>query len=327
MAGVAGVQKKRVVFFGTPEFSVPSLQKLVESNEFDVVLVVSQPDRPAGRKMQLKASHTKEYALSQGLSVATPEKAKEASFLEKLKSVNADLAVVVAYGQILSQSLLDIFSGEVFNLHASLLPHLRGAAPIQRALMNCDSETGVTLQRVVQKLDAGPILGLRRLKIREDHNATILFDELSQIGSELLTDELVRYLEGSLKVQEQDESKVTIAKKIEKDEARILWNQLEAKYVKGLVDGLVVWPKAYFLWKSKPVKILKARLVGGNDAAVFGRTIEAGRVLMSDDGLLIVGCSRNSAIEIVEVLPESRSRMTAKDFIIGFGLNTDDILE
>jgi methionyl-tRNA formyltransferase len=210
------MSKVRILFLGTPEFAAASLRRLIEDNHFDIAAVVSQPDRPAGRKMQLKASPVKELALSYGLQVLTPETVNTEDFRSQILALGCESAAVVAFGQILGQKFLDLFPRGCVNIHGSLLPLWRGAAPIQRSIMAGDRESGVALQIVVRKLDAGPLLGIRRMAIADEMDANQLHDELKIMGADLLHIEYMDYLRGNLTPIPQDEALVTIAPKIDK---------------------------------------------------------------------------------------------------------------
>ena len=199
------MSRVRVLFLGTPEFAVTSLQRLIDDEHFEVVAVVSQPDRPAGRKMQLKPSPVKEVALAKGLPVFTPETVNTEEFRAKILELKPESAAVVAFGQILGQKFLDLFPKGCVNVHGSLLPRWRGAAPIQRAVMAGDAETGVALQIVVRKLDAGPVLGIRRLPLSDSMNAFELHEALKGLGADLLHVEYIDYLRGNLFPIAQDE--------------------------------------------------------------------------------------------------------------------------
>ncbi|MES2857137.1 MAG: methionyl-tRNA formyltransferase, partial [Bdellovibrionota bacterium] len=235
------MSKVRILFLGTPEFAASSLRRLIADDHFEIVGVITQPDRPAGRKMQLKASPVKELALLSGLRVFSPETVNTEEFRNEIALLRAESAAVVAFGQILGQKFLDLFPKGAVNVHGSILPRWRGAAPIQRAVMAGDEESGVTLQIIVRKLDAGPLLGERRLKVPDDMNALELHDSLKDLGAELLLREYFDYLRGHLNPVPQDEALVTIAAKIDKAEALIDWS-LPAKAVHDKVRGLQMGP-------------------------------------------------------------------------------------
>ncbi|WP_373997909.1 methionyl-tRNA formyltransferase [Bdellovibrio bacteriovorus] len=313
------MSKVRVCFLGTPEFAVTSLQALLKDEHFEVVGVVTQPDRPAGRKLQLTPSPVKVLAQEHNLKVISPESLKaDAAAVAEIASWGAEVGVVVAFGQILTQSFLDSFRFGCVNVHGSVLPRWRGAAPIQRAIEAGDLESGVTLQKMVKKLDAGDIIGIRRVKITPEMNALELHDKLAELGADLLRVELMDYVRGNLAPTPQDESQVTIAKKIEKHESQIDWN-LSAKAIDGKIRGFVYGPGVFTLLQGKKLKLHKAIPVSGSVSAEPGSitTINADHLsVATGDGIL----------KIYEVQPESRNRMKVADFLKGHDLKVGDKL-
>ena len=311
------MSKVRILFLGTPEFAVASLRRLIEDDHFEIVGVVSQPDRPAGRKMQLKASPVKELALQHGLKVFTPETVNTQEFRDQIASLGAESAAVVAFGQILGQKFLDLFPHGCVNVHGSLLPRWRGAAPIQRSIMEGDTETGVALQIVVKKLDAGPVLGIRRLALTDEMDAMQLHDELKVLGADLLHIEYMDYLRGNLQPVPQDESLVTIAPKIDKAEARIDW-KLPARTIFNRIRGLAMGPSAYTVRAGQMLKVHKTRVVS-NEA----RQASAGQIVDVTSQSFQVACGQG-ILEVLEVQPESRSRQTVSDYLRGYPLKVGE---
>lgn len=305
----------RVCFLGTPDFAVEGLKTLCADEHFEVVGVITQPDRPAGRKLQLTPSSVKQFALAQGLPVISPESLKNNPLiLDEVKSWSAELAVVIAYGQILTEDFLKSFIYGCVNLHASLLPQWRGAAPIQRAIEAGDKFTGVTLQKMVKKLDAGDVLGSRKTLIQEGEDSKSLFVRLSQLGNELLHVELMDYVRGNLVPTPQDEKLVTYAKKIEKVESFILWNQ-SAVGIERKIRAFTMGPGCHTVLENKILKIHSSKVETHFQApgATPGEIVdirENSMVLATGDGFL----------EVFEVQPESRSRMKVKDFLKGYPL-------
>lgn len=318
------MSKVRVCFLGTPEFAVTSLQALLDDEHFEVVGVVTQPDRPAGRKMQLTPSPVKSLALSRGLPVLTPESLrKEPESVEQIRAWRAEVAVVVAFGQILTQAFLDMFPFGAVNVHGSILPRWRGAAPIQRGIEAGDTESGVTLQKMVKKLDAGDIIGLRRVPLDSEITAMELHDKLAVLGADLLRVELMDYVRGNLVPQPQDESLVTYAHKIDKAESEIRW-ELPAVAIHNKIRALTMGPGSYTLLGGKKLKIHKTQVrdSGGASSPLFP---EAGRLLDVTDKYLSVRCG-TGVLNIFEVQPESRTRMTVADFLKGHPLKAGDHL-
>lgn len=315
--------KLRIVFLGTPEFAAASLRRLIADDHFEIAAVVSQPDRPAGRKMQLKASPVKELALSHGLKVYTPETVNTDEFRAEMKALNAESAAVVAFGQILGQKFLDLFPRGCVNVHASVLPRWRGAAPIQRAIMAGDQESGVALQIIVKKLDAGPLLGLRRLPVGDEMNAIQLHDNLKELGADMLHVEYMDYLRGNLMPVPQDESLVTIAPKIDKAESRIDWNR-GAREIHNLVRGLAMGPLPFAVRGGQMLKILNTRVLDDDAASGPAGSFRA----VTTDGVsrLEVNCGPG-VLSVAEVQPESRSRMTVAEYLRGYPAPGGDTFE
>ena len=308
------MSRVRILFLGTPDFAVAALRQLIDDDHFEIVAVVSQPDRPSGRKMQLKASPVKELALAHGLAVYTPETVNTEEFRSMIASLNAESAAVVAFGQILGQKFLDLFPRGSVNVHGSLLPKWRGAAPIQRSVMAGDSETGVALQIVVRKLDAGPVLGVRRFELNDQINALELHDELKELGASLLRVEYMDYLRGNLMTVPQDEAAVTIAPKIDKTEARIDWS-LSAREIHNKVRGLQMGPFAFSQLDGKDIKIHRTQVLSES-----GQSGEPGQTLHQEGGLH-VACGKG-ILNLLEVQPESKARMPTAGFALGYLQNS-----
>lgn len=311
------MSKFRVLFLGTPEFAVASLQRMIADEHFEIVGVVTQPDRPAGRKMQLQPSPVKQLALQQGLRVFTPESVNKPEVLDELKALGAESAAVVAFGQILSQKFLDLFPHGAVNVHGSLLPRWRGAAPIQRALMAGDTESGVCLQVVVKKLDAGAVLGSRKLLVTDDMDAVALHDQLKILGADLLHVEYMDFLRGNLFPVPQDESLVTYAPKIEKAEARIDWHR-SARENFNKIRGLKMGPIAFAMRDGQPVKLHQTRV---HEEGAAGA--QPGSVVSVTLSSFAVACSQGW-LEVLEIQPESRAKMTADAYMRGYPLKIGD---
>jgi methionyl-tRNA formyltransferase len=306
----------RTCFLGTPEFAAEHLQTLLDDKNFEVVGVVTQPDRPAGRKMQLTPSAVKVLANQNKLKILTPENLrKEPETFEIIKSWNADIAVVVAFGQILSQPFLDSFKFGAVNVHGSLLPLYRGAAPIQRSLENGDTVTGVSLQKMVFKLDAGPVISERQMNLDTVINATELYDQLSILGCEILKTDLIKYTNGEILPRAQDESKVTVAHKISKEEALLNFD-LPAEKFHNKVRGFSMGPGTYVMFQGKRLKIHKTKVVTGSGVIgkVFSVTTEE----------LIISTSEN-LISFLEVQPESKPKMSIVDFLKTVSFKSGDL--
>jgi methionyl-tRNA formyltransferase len=312
------VSKVRVVFLGTPEFAVVALKTLLADEHYEVVGVVTQPDRPAGRKLQLTPSSVKTLAMAQGLTVISPEKINQELILQEIQKWNAEVAVVVAYGQILPQKFLDLFPFGAVNVHGSLLPRWRGAAPIQRALEAGDEETGVALQKIVRELDAGDVIGSRKVKLSLETTALELHDQLAQLGADLLHVELMDYLRGHLAPHPQDPAGITYAKKIEKSECELNWSESALK-IHNKARGLLMGPGTFTLLDGKKLKVHRSLPVDLNKLGPAGKIVKA-----SPEELWVQ--TGQGILSLLEVQPESRSKMKISDFQKGYNLKEGDLL-
>lgn len=305
----------RTVFLGTPEIARSCLEAMIKDPHFEIVGVVTQPDRPAGRKLQLQPSPVKELVQPLGIPVLSPENINTPEVMDQIAAFKAEVAVVVAFGQILKKPFLKLFPDKVVNVHASVLPRWRGAAPIQRALMAGDPETGVCLQVMVRKLDAGAVLGTRRFALTPDMNAFDSYKKCEELGAKLLEVDLMDYLRGNLTPIPQDESQVTYAHKIEKTESEIDWTK-SAEEIHNLVRGLAMGPVPQTHRQGRIVKIHRTRV-----AALSGGT--PGQVLKSPEKTLIVQCGKGS-LEILEAQPESRAKMPIEEYLRGYPVKPGD---
>jgi methionyl-tRNA formyltransferase len=308
------VSRVRALFLGTPEIAKHCLEAMIKDPHFEVVGVVTQPDRPSGRKLEFQPSPVKALAKPLGIPVLTPDSINTPEAMDAIKTLKAEVAVVVAYGQILKQAFLDLYPAKVVNVHASLLPRWRGAAPIQRAVMNGDTETGVCLQVMVKKLDAGPVLGSRTIAITEETTAADVYRQCQELGALLISVDLMDYLRGNLSATPQDPDKVTLAPKIDKAEAEINW-QWPARKIHNLVRGLNMGPVAQTRRDGKILKIHKTKPLNGK-AGKPGQIQSAG-------ASLIVNCGEGS-LELLEVQPESRSRMPVTEYLRGYPVKAGD---
>jgi len=301
----------KIVFMGTAELSCASLEKLAGSREFSVAAVVTQPDKPKGRDLKLTPSPVKVLAEKLNLPVLQPLKAREESFIRQLRELKPDLMVVVAYGQILPQAILDVPPHGCLNVHTSLLPKYRGAAPIQWAIADGEPETGVTIMKMDAGLDTGPILSTRRTPILPTDDSQILHDRLAQLGAELLVETIPDYVSGKISPQPQPTEGSTYAAKIKKEDGRIDWN-LPAIKIWNRLRAFTPWPGAFVFLQaeSKPqlLKIWKAEPVQQTGAA--------GTVLAADKTGIVVGCGQG-ALRILELQREGGKRLMAEQFLTG----------
>ena len=295
----------KIIFAGTPDFAVPALQMLLDS-EHEVVAVYTQPDRPSGRGRKLQPGPVKSLALSAGITVFQPVNLKQEADIVQLKALNADLMVVVAYGLILSQAVLDIPKLGCINIHGSLLPRWRGAAPINRAIMAGDQQTGVTIMRVVRQLDAGDMLHKTVCSIGEQETASELHDRMMLMGAEGLRKTLELMQENQLSLEKQDEALVTYAHKLDKSESELDWTR-SATELALQVRGLNAWPVAQTKLNSKVMRVWQAEAVAGDSSAIPGTILEDAKHIdvVTGEGIL----------RLLEIQMPGKKRMRARDFL------------
>lgn len=280
----------RIVFMGSPQFAVPSLEQLV-INKFDIVAVYTQPDRPAGRGRGLAVSPVKAAALKWGIPVIQPETVNSAEALAEIAALKPDVIVVCAYGQLLPQVLLDIPPRQCLNVHFSLLPRHRGASPVAAAILAGDDFTGVSVQQVRHKLDTGPVLAAASIPIMPADNTGSLTEKLAIVGAHLLQEALTGWLRGEIKPLPQDESRANYVGRVKKEDGEIDWH-LSAEEIWRRVRAYNPWPGAYTYWKGKQLKINGAAVLIGGDSKEAGRVIalqEQGSVgVNTGDGILVL---------------------------------------
>ncbi|MBE0467790.1 MAG: methionyl-tRNA formyltransferase [Candidatus Desulforudis sp.] len=302
----------RLVFMGTPEFAVPPLHALVESG-YPVTRVVTQPDRPRGRGKKLTPGPVKSYCLNRGLDVLQPAKITDPAFIELIRTLAADVIVVVAYGRILPPGLLTIPRLGCVNVHASLLPRYRGAAPVHWAVINGEPETGVTTMLMDEGLDTGDILLQERLPIGPDDNMGLVHDRLARLGAALLVKTLDRLERGRLEPRPQDGTRATYAPPVGRKHELIDWTR-PATEIKNLVRGLDPWPGAYTTLGDKQLKIWRA------DVVYPDGTGEPGRVLSADAERGLVVQTGGGALRIHELQTAGRKRLSVAKFLRGHPL-------
>ena len=296
----------KIIFAGTPKFAVPALAALVQAG-YDVVMVLTQPDRPAGRGMQLKASPVKQLALQHNLAVFQPQSLKPAEVQAQIAAVNADVMIVAAYGLIIPAAVLNLFRKGCYNIHASLLPRWRGAAPIHRALLAGDAQTGVTIMEVVPALDAGAMVSKGVVPILETDTTQTVHDSLSKIGADLMVQAMADLVKnGSLQSTPQDESLVTYAHKLEKLESAIDWHKSAAD-ISRQVRAFNPFPVATAQFRGETCRIWFASATNGND--------NAGEVV-GLEGALLLGCGEG-LLQITELQMPGGKRQTAQQFVQG----------
>jgi methionyl-tRNA formyltransferase len=299
-----------LIFCGTPQFAVPTLERLI-AEKHDIELVMTNPDEPSGRGHEVKATPVKLAALKAGLRVFQPLKLKEDSTVGMLSRFHPDFIVVVAYGHIIPKWMIDLPRHGCINLHASLLPKYRGAAPIQWALIRGESVTGVTTMTIDEGLDTGDILLQREVPIRDEDTTETLSARLSGVGADLLVETLPRLIRAEIQPQPQDHAQATFAPILKKEDGRIDW-RLEAEEIWGRVRGLRPWPGAYTTFRSKNLHIWSAAPAPGQ----AGPGDEPG-TLLPERGSLRVVCGQGTLLEVHELQVEGRKRLAARDFLNG----------
>ncbi len=294
----------RTGFMGTPEFAVPILRALSQTQ--DVVGVYAQPDRPAGRGRKVTVSPVKEEALAHGLPIFQPKTLRSARVQDELRGLQPDVIVVAAYGLILPQAVLDTPPKQCLNVHASLLPKFRGASPIAFAILSGETQTGITIMLMDAGLDTGPILAQRAISIANDDTTGTLERRLSALGAVLLTDTLPRWLAGALTPQPQDDAGATHTRLLTKEDGLIDWS-LSASEIVRRTRAFNPWPSAHTTWRGQPLKVL--------EASARSTPAERGCVY-ADDGAVLVGAGEGS-VELVEVQPAGKRAMRAAEFLRG----------
>lgn len=305
-----------IVFMGTPDFAACVLKALVEAGH-NILAVYTQPDKPRGRSGAMVASEVKEYALSVNLPVYQPEKIKNPEEVELLRTFPADVFVVAAYGQFLSKEILEMARLGCVNVHGSLLPKLRGAAPIQRSIMNGDSETGVTIMQMDVGMDSGDILSVGKLPIGPEDNEITMYEKLAKLGAKLLVETLPKLSAGEITPVSQNPDEVTFAKMLRKEEGLIDFSD-SAKLIDCKVRGMLVWPTAYTYYGGKLLKIYAT----APDCFVQGvpDEIKPGEAFVTKKNLYVM--TGSGLLELKEVQPEGKKRMPGADFARGTHLET-----
>ena len=288
---------------GTPEFSLPSLERLMKS-ENKILAVYSQHPAKAHRGQKINCSVVEKFARENSLTVRTPKSIDSKEEYNFIKNLKPDIVVVVAYGKIIPKQFLNLAKNGFINIHASLLPKWRGASPIQRSIMNLDVETGVSIMKIVEKLDSGPLISQAKVRIDENMNAKELSEILSKLGAENLISSIQKIENNEVKFQEQDHSQATYAKKITKEEGKIQWNE-SAKKILGKINGLNPNPGAWFYYKNERYKIWKGKIVESKGKAGF-----------TVNDKLTIACKDHS-IQILEIQKEGKKKLSLDEFLSG----------
>jgi methionyl-tRNA formyltransferase len=308
-----------LLFMGSGGFALPSLQALLDSRH-GVLALITQPDKPAGRGHALRMPRTKSLALARGIPVHQPPRVRADAAVELIRGIAPEAIVVVAYGQIIPASILQIPPRGIVNVHGSLLPRYRGAAPIQWAIARGETETGVTTMLMDEGLDTGPILLQRKTAISEEDTGGTLEDKLSLLGADLLLETLSLLERGALTPTTQDDSQATLAPRLKKEEALVDWN-CPAREIHCRVRAFDPWPVAFVALDSGALRIWKTRV-----GPEFGTTAEPGRILSIEGEALAVACGSSSVLVVEEVQPPGKARMSAAAFARGRRLVPGDFL-
>ncbi|MEK5380231.1 methionyl-tRNA formyltransferase [Niallia sp. FSL W8-0635] len=301
----------KVVFMGTPDFSVPVLQRLLEE-KYDVIAVVTQPDRPVGRKKVLTPPPVKVEALKHNIPVYQPEKIRQSEELKTIISLNPDIIVTAAFGQILPKELLDAPKFGCVNVHASLLPELRGGAPIHYSILQGKEKTGITIMYMAEKLDAGDIISVAEVKIEEEDTVGTLHDKLSVVGSDLLAETLPKLLAGEITPIPQKDEEATFAPNLKRSDEKIDWST-SGEEVYNKIRGLNPWPVAFTLYQGNVMKVWAGKKVTKTIDAAPGTIVE-----ITNQGP-IVATGNDTYIQLTEVQPAGKKKMDIGQFLRGAG--------
>jgi methionyl-tRNA formyltransferase len=307
----------KILFMGTPEPARLCLKALIDAKE-DLVAVITQPDRPKGRGLKVAPTPVKETAAEHDIPVFQPDKIKDKESIELIRGLAPDLIVIVAYGKILPKEILDIPKYGAINVHASLLPKYRGAAPVQRAILNGDKYTGITIMKVIEALDAGDIIAQESIPIYDADNATTLTERLFKLGAKLLVSTIAQIKSGKVNAVKQDEEKASYAPTLKKESGVIDW-KMKAPEICDQIKAFNHWPGAYTYYKGKTLKVIKAEPMR-KEGCSNGRIME----ILKNRGFVVGVCE--GAVLVTQVQPESGKAMSSYQFAIGHGLQVGDTL-
>jgi len=302
----------KIVFMGTPDFSIPTLKTLLNSNH-KILHVYSQPAKKANRGQKINSTPIELFSKENFLKIRTPESLDSEKEFNFLKDLNPDLVIVVAYGKIIPKRFLNIPKYGFLNVHASLLPKWRGAAPIQRSIMNLDTETGISIMKITEKLDAGPVILQEKIKINENIDTLTLSRVLSELGARAMLNSLDEIIDGKAKFIDQNHKKATYAKKILKSEAKIDWKK-NAKSILAKINGLNPNPGAWFEYDNQRFKVWKAKIINEKN--------KVGTIINNN---LTIAC-RDQSIQILQIQKEGKNRQSTEQFLTGNKINKGIIL-
>jgi len=314
----------KIIFMGTADFGAPVLEKLADSKE-KKLMVVTQPDRPQGRGRKILPTPIKKVALSKGLEVFQPENINDEESLKRLKGCNPDIILVVAYGQILSSHILNIPKIGCINIHGSLLPKYRGAAPINRAIINGEKETGITFVFMKEKVDAGDIIFQEKIDILPDETCGELYCRLSALSAEFLPKLSEKIKSGKIERISQDIKLVTFARKMNKEEGKIDWSDKGEK-VYNLIRGTIPYPGAFTYYKGRKLKITQARFLDDYQGEADTGSPKPGGVVKIEKDAIFISTGDKGIIKILKLIPAGAKELTPEQFVNGYKIKAGDVL-
>lgn len=302
----------RIVFMGTPDFAIPTLERLF-SDDYTLALIVTQPDKPVGRKRELQKPPIKLFAETHKLPISQPQKIKaNTDFINQLQNIKPDFIVVVAYGKILPDKILEIPRYGCLNIHGSLLPKYRGASPIQSALMNGEKETGVTIIQMDQGMDTGDIIAIEKINIESDETSNMLHDRLAKVGAELLSKALPIYIQGKITKTPQNHTNATYTKIFTKEDGLIDWSK-HAQIIYDKFRACTPWPGVFTFLDGKRFKIIEMKIEENKI-----KNAEHGTIFFKDSQKILVSCGEATLLELLNVQIEGKKAMTSNSFINGY---------
>ena len=314
----------RIIFMGTADFGGPTLEKLADSRE-NKIAVITQPDRPQGRGRKILPTPVKKIALDKGLEVFQPEKINDEESIKRIKEFNPDIILVVAYGQILSNHILNIPKIGCINIHGSLLPKHRGAAPINRAVINGEKETGITFIFMNEKVDAGDIIFQEKIDILPDETCGELYYRLSDLSASSLPKLLKKIKSGKIERISQDNKLVTFARKMNKEDGKIDWSDKGEK-VYNLIRGTIPYPGAFTYYKGRKLKITRARFLNDYKVETDAISPKPGRVVKIEKDAILISTGDKGVIKILRLIPAGSKELIASEFVNGYKIKVGEVL-
>jgi len=314
----------KIIFMGTADFGGPVLEKLADNRE-NKITVITQPDRPQGRGRKILPTPIKKIALDKGLEVFQPENINDEESIKRIKEFNPGIILVVAYGQILSSHILNIPKIGCINIHGSILPKYRGAAPINRAIINGEKETGITFMFMKEKVDAGEIIFQEKIDISPDETCGELYYRLSDLSARTLSKLLEKIKSGNIERISQDNKLVTLARKMSKEDGKIDWRD-RGERVYNLIRGTIPYPGAFTYYKGRKMKITQARFLDDYPDEADTGSPKPGRVVKTEKDAILISTGDKGIIKILRLIPAGSKELTANQFVNGYKIKTGDVL-